>query len=108
MAVSVSNVLAVPYRISGNQRKTVYDVTFGSSYASEGEPLPQKELGLNKIEYSEVMLTAGSESSTLRPTNGYYTPSTEKIHLIDSATGKEVEATKDMSKVVARVTSYGW
>jgi hypothetical protein len=109
MSISVVNKLPVPYRRSGNQKKTVNDVTFDSSYLEGGEPLSAKELGLNlSVEYANCFVIHGSESATLRPTNAEYTPSTGLIHLIDSATGKEVESTKDMSKVVVRVEAFGW
>lgn len=108
MSVTVEAVGTLPYRIVGNQRKTVKKVTFDNSYLENGEPLTWKELGLGFVEYADVNIVKGSESSTLRPTNAEYTPSTEKIHLIDSATGKEIESTKDMSKVVVTVEAYGW
>ena len=73
----------------------------------DGEPLTAAELGLNNIEDANATVIKGSESATLRPTNAEYTISTGKIHLIDSATGKEVESTKDMSKVVVRLEAYG-
>jgi hypothetical protein len=107
MALTIANALPVPYRIVGNQKKVVKDVTFDNSYLESGEPLTATELGLNVIEYATCSVIKGSESSTLRPTNAEYTVSTGKIHLIDSATGKEVESTKDMSKVVVRVEAYG-
>ncbi|HEU5115577.1 MAG TPA: hypothetical protein VFT74_02770 [Isosphaeraceae bacterium] len=108
MAVSVSNVLSVPYRISGNQRKTVYDVTFDSSYAEGGEPLTQKELGLSKIEYAEVTFKNGTEASEKWVAAGEYTPSEEKIHLQDLKTGKELAKETNCEKVKVRVVSYGW
>jgi len=50
---------------------------------------------------------AGTESATTRAVTAYYTPSTEKLHFLDSATGKEVEATKDLSKVKVQVVAFG-
>lgn len=106
MAVSVENLLPVPYRIVGNQKKVVKKITFDNSYESEGEPLSAETLGLRVIESSDCNLTHGSESATLRPTSAEWKEG--KIHLIDSATGKEVESTKDMSKVVVQIEAYGW
>ena len=97
MALTVSRV-GRPMKV-GNRKQIVSEITWDNSYASEGEKVTQKELGFRRVDRVECFLTAGSESSTLRPTNAYYTPSTEKFHLIDSATGKEIESTKDMSKV---------
>lgn len=108
MAVSVENVGGLPYRIVGAQRETQTQVTFGSSYLSEGEPLTIAQLGLSTIDgIPNCDVIAGTESATLRAVTAYYTPNTEKIHLIDSATGKEVESTKDMSKVKVVVTARG-
>lgn len=103
MALTVTNVQ--PSRVPGSEVRTVNDVLFDSSYASGGEPLTPAELGLKSVTYATCEIIAGSESSTLRPTNAYYEG--EKLHLIDSATGKEVEATKDMSKVKVRVVASG-
>lgn len=84
---------------------TITEVTFDNSYASGGELLTPAELGLATVHDSICTIVTGSESSTLRPTNAYYKE--EKLHLIDSATGKEIEATKDMSKVVVKVFAFG-
>lgn len=105
MSITVKNVLTVPYRVVGNQKKVVKDCTFDSSYLENGEPLTPAELGLNVIEYASANLIHGSEEATVRPTNAEYKE--EKLHLIDSATGKEVASTKNMEKVVVRVEAYG-
>jgi hypothetical protein len=91
----------------GSDYYSITNVTLDSSYASEGEALTAKDLGLRRITFAICNVTAGSESATLRPANAYYTPATEKLHLIDSATGKEMEATKDMSKVTVQVIAFG-
>jgi hypothetical protein len=103
MALTVTNLLA-PRNI-GYGFLTRSEVTFDSSYASEGEPITPAELGLASVDFTDCEIINGSESSTLRPTNCFHKE--EKLHLIDSATGKEVEATKDMSKVKVRVTAVG-
>jgi hypothetical protein len=110
MAVSVERETpgGLYFRIVGNQRETSTVVTMDNSYAEGGEPLTKPQLGLTEVHSARAEIIAGSESSTLRPTNASYVPSEEKLHLIDSATGKEVEATKDMSKVKVRVTARGW
>jgi hypothetical protein len=84
---------------------SVTEVTFDSSYQAGGEPITPAELGLSVVHASTCNIIAGSESSTLRPTNAFYKE--EKLHLIDSATGKEIESTKDMSKVVVQVIAFG-
>lgn len=81
------------------------EVTFDSSYASGGEPLTPAELGLTSIDFCNCDIVNGSESSTLRPTNCFYKE--EKLHLIDSATGKEMESTKNMEKVKVQIAAFG-
>lgn len=105
MAVSVTNVKTT--RVPGAERTAVKTVTFDNSYAEGGESLTPGELGLTTVDYAVCTITHGSESAELRPASAFYTPSTEKIHLIDSATGKEVAGTKDMSKVTVQVVAFG-
>ncbi|MGH2941060.1 MAG: hypothetical protein ACRDPE_23420 [Solirubrobacterales bacterium] len=107
MAVTATNALQVAYRIVGNQKKTVFNVAFDSSYESEGEPLTRAQLGLNSIEYSDVTILAGSESEEFPVSSGTYDPVAQKIHLQNGKTSKEVASTKNVEKVVARVESYG-
>lgn len=103
MALTVTT-LSGPETV-GSYFKTRNEVTFDSSYANGGEPLTPAELGLAEVSSSNCEIVAGSESATFRPTNAYYKE--EKLHLIDSATGKEIESTKDMSKVKVVVTAFG-
>jgi hypothetical protein len=103
MALTVTT-LSGPTSV-GNRFETRSEATCDNSYASGGEPLTPAELGLSEVDASNCDVVAGSESSTLRPTNAFYKE--EKLHLIDSATGKEMEATKDMSKVKVIVTAFG-
>lgn len=92
-------------RKNGNKKEIDWDITWDSSYASGGEEVTARELGMRRVDDVNAKFLSGSESATLRPTNCYY--SGGKFHLIDSATGKEMEATKDMSKVKTRVTVIG-
>jgi len=109
MALTVENIGALPYRVIGAQRKSTKKVTFDNSYQSEGEPLTFKELGLSYVESADVSILNGSENESEFPvSSGYYTPSTEKIHLINAKTSKEVASTKNVEKVVAQVEAYGW
>lgn len=84
---------------------TVTEVTFDSSYAEGGESFTPANAGLATIDHSFCAITHGSESATLRPTNCYY--ESEKLHLIDSATGKEVAGTSNMEKVKVLVFAFG-
>lgn len=106
MALTVAAVQTA--RPPGAERRVIKEVTFDSSYLENGEPLTAAELGLKKVTFADCNITNGSEEATVRPAIAYYTPSTEKLHLIDSATGKEVASTKDMSKVKVQVVAYGF
>lgn len=106
MAVSVTTLQTA--RPPGAERRTVTEITFDNSYLEGGEPLTAAQLSLKKVIFAACEIINGSEEATVRPTNCYYTPATEKIHLIDSATGKEVASTKDMSKVKVQVEAYGF
>ena len=103
MALTVT-LLSGPETV-GSSFKTLSEATFDSSYASGGEPLTPAELGLAEVSSSSCDIVAGSESATLRPANCFYKE--EKLQLIDSATGKPMEATKDMSKVKVVITAFG-
>jgi len=110
MAVTATSVASggLPYRVVGNQRETITEVVFDSSYEAEGEPLTAAQLGLNIVESSSVDVTNGSENEAEFPVEtGYYTPATSKIHLVNSKTSKEVASTKNVEKVKALVTARG-
>ena len=84
---------------------TVTEVTFDSSYAEGGESFTPAQAGLASIDHAFVTVVNGSEEATVRPTNCFYKE--EKLHLIDSATGKEVAGTKNMEKVKVQVFAFG-
>ncbi len=107
MAVSVANVLQVPYQSSETRRRRSSTSPLDNSYELEGEPLLRSQLGLNNIEYSDVTIITGSESEEFPVTSGTYDPVNQKIHLQNAKTSKEVASTKNVEKVVARVESYG-
>lgn len=104
MAVSVANVLTLPYRIVGNQKETVYDVTFDSSYLSEGETLTKASLGLSSIERATCTITAVKGSVNVA--NASYDPAKELIHLYDETPG-EVASEANVEGDVVRVVSRG-
>jgi hypothetical protein len=109
MALTVTNVLGVPYRRVGNQRKVVKKVVCDNSYLEGGEPLTRSELGLNVLEDVSVEILSGSENEAEFPvSSGWYTISDEKLHLLNAKTSKEVASTKNVEKVVAKVTAFGW
>lgn len=84
---------------------TLTEVAFDSSYLEGGEVFTPAQAGLATINMAFCTIINGSEEATVRPTNCYY--SEEKLHLIDSATGKEVASTKNMEKVKVLVFAFG-
>jgi len=107
MAVSVKNVLTVPYRIVGNQKETVTDVTCDSSYEEGGEACTFAQLGLNNVEFTMSNLRNSSELEATPVCAGYYDMTVQKLKLIDGKTAKELAKEKDCSKVVVRVVARG-
>jgi hypothetical protein len=104
--MAVSTTRFVPETIPGAEAFTLTDVQFDSSYQEGGEPLTPKELGLTSVSYAFCQIRLGSESEEY-VSEAWYSPSQQKIHLINCKTGKEVAGTKDMSKVNVRVIAYG-
>lgn len=96
------NVLGVPYRIVGNQKETVYDATFDSSYLEGGEVCLPSDLGLNVVERTTctIQKVAGSVNVTAA---GRYE---EKLHLFDETPG-EVAGAANVAGVVVRVVARG-
>ncbi|MBS1863021.1 MAG: hypothetical protein JSS68_15070 [Actinobacteria bacterium] len=84
---------------------SITEVTFSNSYTSGGETFTPAQANLQSIDHYLIQMLTGSESSTYRPTSASY--SEGKIHLLDSATGKEVESGKDMSKVKVLFWAFG-
>ena len=93
-------------RVPGSEKRTITKVTFDNSYAEGGEALTAAQLGLKKVKSALCQVIHGSEAEG-SPT-AWYEPSTSKIHLIGSKTGKEVAGAVDCSKVVVEVTAYGY
>jgi hypothetical protein len=104
MAVTVTNALDVPYRIVGNQKETVFDVTFDASYQNGGEPLTVEALGLNYME--RATCTIQKVAGTVNVANATYEESEGKIHLFDE-TPAEVASEANVNGVVVRVVARG-
>jgi len=102
MSLTFTNVLPVPYRIVGNKKKTVYDVTFDSSYLSEGETCSPANLGLNAVEYSKCAVQKVAGTVNVANASRYE----EKLHLFDE-TPAEVASEANVEGVVVRVEAYG-
>lgn len=108
MAVSVSNVLTVPYRVVGNQKETVTSVTCDNSYEEGGEPLTAAQLGIpNTIERTECLVTNGTEIEATPVDSASYSISEGKLKLINSKTSKELVKEIDASKVKVQITARG-
>lgn len=105
MGLTLENVLPIPYRIDGNQKRITYNATFDSSYAEGGETFKPSEVNLNRFERVTCNVINGSESETNPVDAAYYKE--EKLHLTDGKTSKEMAKEKDMAKVVVQVTATG-
>ncbi len=93
-------------RPPGAEERRIVKVKFDNSYAEGGESFTPSDVGLRRFDVDPVCnIIHGSESSELRAAAVYY--ASEKLHIHDAATGKEMAKEKDMSKVEALVTCYG-
>lgn len=102
MALTFTNVLSVPYRIVGNQKETVYDVTFDSKYLEGGESATAANLGLNNIERSTWTVQKVGGTVNVASVSRYE----EKLHLFDE-TPAEVASEADVSNIVVRGIARG-
>lgn len=110
MAVTATLVTSggLPYRVVGNQRETITEVTGDNSYELNGETLTAAQLGLNVVEGNpSCVVINGSEAEATPVDNAWYTPSTSKIHFENGKTSKEMAETVDCSKVKVLVTARG-
>jgi hypothetical protein len=108
MSVTVENALAVPYRIVGNKKETVTNVTCSEKYVEGGEVVTPKNLGLSqKVEPGAIctIKTLGS-GSTVNLASVSYNPATEKLILRDE-TPAEVASEAEIKKPVIQITAQG-
>lgn len=111
MPVTVANALPLPYRIVGNQKKTVNKVTCSSVYVAEGELLTAAQLGLNVVDYADcsVLTSNGVEATPVGAAN--YVPTSgataAKLKLINTKTAAELAAGVSTATVVVQVEAYG-
>ena len=106
MAVATANVQDVAYRIEGNQKKTVYDVTFDASYVTGGEVLLPATLGLNYVEYANATVITAT-GGLVNVANAKYDDANSKVLLYDE-TPAEIANAADVATTVVRVEAYGW
>ena len=104
MSVTVENALTLPYRIVGNQKETVTNVTFDSSYLSEGETLTKAQCGLSSVERATATIKAVKGSVNVA--NVVFDPVNSVIHLYDETPG-EVASEANVEGVVAQVICRG-
>lgn len=106
MAVTAARVLqgGLGYRISGNQKRTVSDITFDSSYPTGGEPVTAANLGLTHVHTATCDIKA--VGGTVNVTNVFYDDANKKLKAFDE-TPAEVAAASDLSTLVVRVTAHG-
>lgn len=106
MALTFKNVLPLPYRIVGNSKETVYDVTFDSSYLEGGEECTAANLGMSVALSNTCCTIRNSSELEANPVSAAFLKE-EKLRLIDGKTAKEMASTKNMETVVVRVEAHG-
>jgi hypothetical protein len=94
-----------PPAVPGSERVGYATFTFTNSYTNGGDAITAKQFGLRRIDVAECWVLKGTESAVLRVTSAWYEGG--KLHLLDSATGKEVVAASDVSKVTVLVKAIG-
>ena len=105
MAVTVETMLSPPYRIVGNRKETVTNVTMDSSYQSGGEKLTPAQLGFTAFVDSAQSLVK-EVKGTVNVANAHYERSKELLHLFDE-TPAEVASEANVEGVVIQVTAQG-
>ena len=105
MAVTVTNILSVPYRIVGNRKETVNDVEFDSSYLEKGETLTKAQLGFTSFVDSSIA-TIKAVKGTVNVASAHYEKAKEVLHLYDE-TPAEVASEANVEGMVIQVTARG-
>lgn len=108
MAFTTSNELAVPYRRSGNQKKTVTLLTFSGTSTSEGEAVKNSELGLFSIEYADTALVSSNSTEATPIGSASYDKASGKVKWTNGKTGAELAGSISLTGVKVRVVAYGW
>lgn len=109
MAATFANVLPVPYRIVGNQKKTVTDVTMDSAYLTGGEVATAANLGLSFIDHAEAQVTVAANATDALGNAQFVRSSgvTGLVKLYDPDVPADVTSADDLTGCVVRVTAYG-
>ncbi len=100
MAGTVKLISPSPF-IEGKDWVQLVEWTGDSSYLENGEPFSLVEAGFGKeavFKYANTCWVKNlTEQATYRPNEAWYDGT--KVHVVDDATGKELAATKDISKL---------
>lgn len=105
MAVSVEAALSPPYRVRGNRKETVTNVTFDSSYLEKGETLTKAQLGFTSFIDSTIS-TIKEVKGTVNVASAHYERSKEVLHLFDE-TPAEVASEANVEGMVIQITAVG-
>ena len=103
--MAIANALDLPYRIVGNHKETVYDLTFGTKYTTGGLSATPAELGLNYLERADCSIVNIGEG-TVNIANAVYDESTKKVLLYDETPG-QVSSEAEIKAPVVRITARG-
>ena len=111
MTVTVENVLSVPYRVVGNQKETVFDITFDSKYSPGGEIFPGSSIGLKNV-IERGTCTIQKIGGTVNVANASFRSEVVggvlfgAVELFDE-TPAEVASEADVSSIVVRLVARG-
>lgn len=104
MALTLTT-LQTPQSI-GSTFRSVTQAVFDNSYAEGGEAFTPANAGLAAFDHApQCQVINGSEAEANPVDTSYH--GSEKLHLIDGKTSKEMAATKNMEKVKVIVTAFG-
>lgn len=84
---------------------TVTEVTFDNNYAEGGEAFTPANAGLSSFTHTPICTLVNGSESEKWVTGAWY--ASEKLHLLDAKTGKELAKETDVSKVKVLVFAFG-
>jgi hypothetical protein len=106
MSVSVENAQTVPYRIRGNRKRTITNVTMDSSYLEKGETLTKTQLGFTSFVDPGSVSTIKTVKGTVNVASAAYDEVKELLHLYDE-TPAEVASEANVEGMVIQVVAEG-
>lgn len=109
MALTFANVLDKPYHIVGNQKKTVTDATFDSSYLTGGEVATAANLGLSYIDHAEAQVTVAANATDALGNAQFVRSSgvTGLVKLYDPDVPADASSGDNVEGCIVRITAYG-